>query len=70
MKTALSVNVNKVALLRNSRTLGIPTLELAGEGAGPSKHGMADSGRRVAGWCLNGLSNEQIQEKARDGLSG
>lgn len=61
---------SQLLLSGRARTLGIPTLELAGEGAGPSKHGMADSGRRVAGWCLNGLSNEQIQEKARDGLSG
>jgi hypothetical protein len=61
---------SQLLLSGRARTLGIPTLELLGQGAGSAKHGMANSGRRVAGWCANGLTNEQIQQKAKEGLSG
>lgn len=53
-----------------ARALGIPTLELTGVGAGASRHGMSNSGRLVAGWCNNGLTQEQILERAKAGLNG
>lgn len=61
---------SQLLLSGRARSLAIPTLELPGQGAGPSKHGMSASGRRVAGWCANGLTNEQIQEEAKGGLKG
>lgn len=62
--------ISQLLLSGRARSLGIPTLELAVQGSGPQQHGTGDSGRRVAGWCVHGLSNEQILERAKAGLSG
>lgn len=62
--------ISQQLLSGRARALGIRTHELVGRGSGPQSHGMANSGRQVAGWCATGLSDEQILERARQGLEG
>ncbi|MDP1532023.1 MAG: hypothetical protein Q8N44_10910 [Rubrivivax sp.] len=57
-------------LTARARAVGIPALELTGEGLGPARHGMSGSTRQVAGWCAQGLSDEQILDQAKAGLRG
>lgn len=57
-------------LTARAKDVGLPVLELAGEGSGPAGHGMSDSGRRVAGWCAHDLPDDEIRERARAGLKG
>ena len=57
-------------LTSRARAAGLPVMELTGEGSGPQKHGMSNSGRLVAGWCARDLSDDEIREKASAGLKG
>ena len=50
--------------------LGVNVEILAGEGTGAEHHGLSNSARRVAGWCANGLSKEDILRNAAKGLKG
>lgn len=61
---------SQLLLSGRAKALGIPTMELTGNGAGPAKHGMSDAARWVAGWCNNGLTDEQIIERSKAGLNG
>jgi dienelactone hydrolase len=61
---------SQLLLSGRAKALGIPTMELTGSGSGAAKHGMANSGRLVAGWCNNDLTNDQIIERAKAGLNG
>lgn len=61
---------SQLLLSGRAKALGIPTMELTGVGAGAAKHGMSNSGRLVAGWCNNGLTDAQILERAKAGLNG
>jgi hypothetical protein len=31
---------------------------------------MSDAGRKVTGWCAQDLTDDQIRERAREGLKG
>jgi len=48
---------------------GVAVEILRGEGTGPRAHALANSARRVAGWCHHGLSTPEILRKAA-GLKG
>lgn len=61
---------SQLMLANRARALGLPVEVLAGEGSGPSKHGMVQSSHRVAGWCGQGLSTEEIKQRAAAGLKG
>jgi pimeloyl-ACP methyl ester carboxylesterase len=61
---------SQVLLSGRAKALGLPVMELTGEGTGSAKHGMSNSGRMVAGWCAQDLSDDQIREKAKAGLKG
>jgi hypothetical protein len=57
-------------LTGRANAVGLQAIELTGQGSGSQQHGMADSGRSVAGWCAQGLTDDQIREKAKAGLAG
>jgi pimeloyl-ACP methyl ester carboxylesterase len=61
---------SQTLLSGRAKALGIPVMELTGEGTGSEKHSMSISGRIVAGWCAQDLSDEQIRENAKAGLKG
>ena len=61
---------SQLLLSSKAKALGIPTLDLTGTGTGSARHGMSNSGRLVAGWCNNDLTNEQIIERSKSGLNG
>ena len=50
--------------------IGVSVEVLIGEGTGQDRHGLRDSARRVAGWCANGLSKDDILRNAAKGLKG
>lgn len=50
--------------------IGVPVNTLHGQGVGPDGHGLADSGRIVAGWCFHDLSTTEIVRSAAKGLRG
>lgn len=61
---------SQLLLADRARALGLPVEVLSGEGAGPSKHGMSTSSRRVAGWCGQGMRTDDILRRAAEGLKG
>lgn len=60
----------QLLLADRARAVGLPVEVLSGEGAGPSKHGMSQSARRVAGWCGKGLSTDEIRQRGGAELKG
>jgi hypothetical protein len=44
---------------------GMNSILLEGQGFGPERHGLSNSARHIASWCLRGFSNEQIIEGAK-----
>ncbi len=57
-------------LTGRAKAVGIPVMELTGEGTDPARHGMSRSARLVAGWCAKDLTDDEIRRKARAGLKG
>ena len=60
---------SQIVLAEKLAGLSIPVEVIKGIGSGPDRHGLSNSARKVASWCLQGIPTEKILQKA-SGLKG
>jgi hypothetical protein len=60
---------SQIVLAEKLAGLSIPVEVIKGIGSGPDRHGLSNSARKVASWCLQDIPTETILQKA-SGLKG
>ncbi|MBP6277577.1 MAG: hypothetical protein KA393_09245 [Limnohabitans sp.] len=60
---------SQIVLADKLAAQAIPVEVIKASGTGPDRHGLSNSGRKVASWCLQDIPTEKILQKAR-GLKG
>jgi hypothetical protein len=60
---------SQIVLADKLAAQAIPIEVIKASGTGPDRHGLSNSGRKVASWCLQDIPTEKILQKAR-GLRG
>ena len=61
---------SQTILATKLKEAGIAVETLEGVGAGPVRHGLPNSARAVAGWCLHEMPTDEIVRRATAGLRG